>query len=136
MALIVWNEARYGVNIKEIDNQHKQIVDVINHLQASMSQGKGKEVLGKILGNMAQYARGHFATEEKIMQTNGYPGLTEQKKEHEAFTKKALALKADFDSGKVSLSIDTMMFLKNWLDDHIANTDRKYSKFLNDKGVV
>jgi len=136
MALILWDEARYGVNIKDIDNQHKQLIDVINLLQSSMSEGKGKDVLGKILGDMAQYAKGHFATEEKIMKTNGYPGYDEQKKEHDAFVAKAVALKSGFDGGKITLSVDTLTFLKNWLDNHIATVDKKYSAFLNEKGVV
>ncbi|VAV84693.1 hypothetical protein MNBD_DELTA01-120 [hydrothermal vent metagenome] len=136
MALIVWNEGRYGVNIKEIDNQHKQLVDVINLLQSAMSEGKGKQVLGEILGDMAQYAKGHFATEEKIMKTNGYSGYDDQKKEHDAFVAKAVALKTDFDGGRITLSVDTLTFLKNWLDGHIANEDQKYSSFLNAKGVV
>ncbi len=136
MALIVWNEGRYGVNIKVIDDQHKQLVDVINNLQSAMSEGKGKDVLGKILGDMARYAKGHFSTEEKIMQTNGYAGYDDQKKEHDAFTEKAVALKTDFDSGKLTLSVNTLTFLKNWLDGHIANEDQKYKAFLNSKGVV
>jgi len=136
MALIVWNESRYGVNIKEIDSQHKQLVDVINLLQSAMSEGKGKDVLGKILGDMARYAKTHFATEEGIMKSKGYPGYTDQKKEHDAFTEKALNLKSDFDGGKITLTIDTLKFLKDWLDGHIANEDRKYSGFLNEKGVV
>ncbi len=136
MALILWNEARYGVNIKEIDSQHKQLIDVINLLQSSMSEGKGKDVLGKILGDMARYAKGHFATEEKIMKTNGYTGYDDQKKEHDAFTAKAVALKSDFEGGKITLAVDTLTFLKNWLDNHIATVDKKYSNFLNEKGVV
>lgn len=136
MALIVWNEARYGVNIKEIDDQHKQLVDVINKLQSAMSEGKGKDTLGNILGDMAQYAKTHFATEEGIMKSNGFPGYEDQKREHDAFTAKAVKLKTGFDAGKLTLSISTLNFLKGWLDSHIANEDRKYKTFLNEKGVV
>lgn len=100
-----------------------------------MSEGKGKDALGSILGEMAQYARGHFATEEKIMKTHGYGGYDDQKKKHEDFVAKAVALKSDFESGKLTLSIETLKFLKDWLDTHIATEDRKYKSFLNDKGV-
>lgn len=135
MALIVWNEERYGVDIKEIDDQHKQLIDVINKLQSAMSEGKGKETLGSILGEMARYAKGHFATEEKIMETHGYAGYDDQKKKHKDFVAKAMTLKSDFDSGKLTLSIDTLKFLRDWLDTHIATEDQKYKAFLNDKGV-
>jgi len=33
------------------------------------------------------------------------------------------------------LSMDVMNFLKNWLSKHISDTDKKYGKYLNDKGL-
>jgi len=41
----------------------------------------------------------------------------------------------DFDSGKGSVSVDLLNFLKDWLVGHIGNSDKKYSQFLNSKGV-
>lgn len=50
MALFVWSD-KYSVNINEIDNQHKKLVDILSSLHDSMKAGKGSEVLGKTLRN-------------------------------------------------------------------------------------
>ncbi|NJM14282.1 MAG: hypothetical protein HC896_01855 [Bacteroidales bacterium] len=41
MSLITWNE-KYSVGIKEIDNQHVNLVNIINELHDAMLKGKGK----------------------------------------------------------------------------------------------
>jgi hemerythrin len=33
------------------------------------------------------------------------------------------------------ITIDVMLFLSNWLNVHILEVDKKYSEFLNSKGV-
>jgi hemerythrin len=40
--LIKWNEF-YAVNIKEIDYQHKKLIELINQMNNAMKAGKGKE---------------------------------------------------------------------------------------------
>jgi hemerythrin len=44
-------------------------------------------------------------------------------------------LYAKGQEGKVSVTVDTMVFLKDWLNHHILETDKKFSAFLNSKGV-
>ena len=83
MALFEWSE-KYSVGIREIDDQHKKLIGLVARLQDAMREGKGKAVLDKVLAELIQYTRTHFAAEERIMQTNGYPdfegaGLVRQK---------------------------------------------------------
>lgn len=53
--------------------QHKKLVSMVNEMYQAMSQGKGNDVVGKVLNDLIAYTRTHFAAEEKLMQTNGYP---------------------------------------------------------------
>lgn len=48
MALIEW-ESKFSVGVFEIDNQHKQLVKIINTLFDAMKQGAGNKVLGRII---------------------------------------------------------------------------------------
>ena len=134
MALLAWKDA-YSVKIKEIDDQHKKLIDMINELNDAMSQGKAKEVLGAILDKLVTYAASHFALEERLFQTHGYEGYQEHKAKHEKMTAKVLDLQRQYNSGQAAMTIEVMNFLKNWLDKHIIGTDMKYSAFLNSKGV-
>jgi hemerythrin len=46
-----------------------------------------------------------------------------------------LELEAQFKQGRVTLSLDTGTFLKNWLSSHLLGTDKKYGPFLNERGI-
>lgn len=78
MSLFAWNE-KYSVNIQEIDDQHKRLIGLVSQLHGAMQQGKGKEVMDKILKELIQYTRTHFAAEERIMKVNGYPSTKSTK---------------------------------------------------------
>lgn len=135
MPIITWND-KYSVGIREMDNQHKKLADIINELNDAMSMGKGKEVLGKVLSNLIDYTKIHFSAEERLMKTHGYPEYSQQKSEHDDLSKKALDIQQQYQSGKTMMSLEVMNFLKNWLVNHIQGTDKKYTAFLNSKGVV
>jgi len=133
MALFEWSD-KYSVNIKEIDQEHKQLVDMLNMLYASMKSGHGSEVVGPILTKMVQYAATHFVSEEKHMITYGFHGYAEHKAEHEAFIAKAYEL-LDRHQHSTAISIETGYFLRDWLQNHIMGTDKLYGPYLNSKGV-
>jgi hemerythrin len=134
MGFIKWT-SKYAVNIVEIDSQHQKLIDLINTLYDAMSVGKGKDVLGKVLSELADYTTYHFATEDRLFQEYGYPGREQHRKEHDDLTAKTKALKQAFDTGNKKLAIDVMLFLSNWLNDHIMEEDMKYAPFLISKGV-
>jgi hemerythrin len=134
MALINWNDT-FALNIKKIDDQHKRLIELINILHDSMKAGKGNEVIGPILSDLLNYTAFHFTTEEKFFQQYAYPEYLLHKKEHDELTNKVKAFINDFGTGKISLTIDVMNFLKDWLRTHILGSDMKYSPFLINKGV-
>ncbi len=134
MALIEWSE-NYSVKVKTIDNQHKKLVDLINELHGAMREAHGKDVLGKILNELTEYTVFHFSTEEKLMNDNGYAGYVAHKAEHDKLTKQVIELNGNLKSGKGVISQEVLFFLKDWLLNHIAVTDKKYSLFLNNKGI-
>jgi hemerythrin len=123
------------VNIKEIDLQHQKLVELINNLHDGMKAGKGKEILGEILSELVNYTSFHFAFEEKLLEKYVYPETIAHKRQHSDLVGQVLAYKESYESGKTVLSIEIMNFLKDWLTTHITGTDKKYSTFLNSKGV-
>jgi hemerythrin len=108
---------------------------MINELHAAMASGKGKDVLGGVLTRLVDYTKFHFAAEEKLMSSNQYPGYLSQKTEHDNLTKKVSDIKARLDAGNMVVTVEVMTFLKDWLTKHIMGLDKKYSSFLNSKGI-
>ncbi|MBS1258752.1 MAG: Bacteriohemerythrin [Candidatus Scalindua arabica] len=61
-----------------------------------MSDGKGKEVLERILGNLASYADYHFTAEETEMVKYKYPDYEAHRGKHQAMLGKVGALIEDY----------------------------------------
>jgi hemerythrin len=134
MALITWNDT-LSVHIKEIDSQHQRLVELVNKLHDAMKAGRGNDVMGPILSDLVRYTVSHFATEEAYFKKYAYPDFAQHKKEHDDLTVKAKALKASFEKGKMTVSIEVMNFLRDWLSSHILGSDKKYGPYLNGKGL-
>lgn len=134
MALFDWKDV-YSVGVEDMDNQHKVLIDAINRLHDAMKSGKAKEMQKKILDELISYTNTHFTAEEKIMAQHSYPGLPEQKKQHQHFVVKLNGFQEDYKSGKLMLSLEMMKFLRDWLSNHILKIDKQYSLFFNQKGV-
>ena len=134
MALFKWDHS-YSVNVIEIDLQHQKLVSMINELNDAMKQGKGKDILGKIVNGLITYTKTHFKTEEKYFDRFGYSGTNSHKHAHIAFIKKVSEFKENFENGNRFITIEVVNFLINWLQEHIKGADKKYSQFFNEKGL-
>lgn len=135
MAFINWDNS-YSVGVAIIDNQHKRLVNIVNELNDAMGAGKGKEVLGKVLHELVQYVNTHFKTEEEYMVKYSYDEYEQHRYEHEKLTDEVKRFYEDFCANKAVLSIQIMNFLRNWLMDHILVKDKRFGKFLNEKGII
>jgi hemerythrin len=124
-----------AVNVREIDDQHKKLIGLVNKLHDAMRAGQGKKVLEETLQELAAYTVYHFQTEEKYMQQFRYPGYLTHKGEHTAFVKKVTDFQKDFASNRLGLSLDLMNFLKDWVNNHIKETDKQYSAVFNKNGL-
>ncbi|MBX3008862.1 MAG: bacteriohemerythrin [Melioribacteraceae bacterium] len=134
MALISWNE-NYSVKIRDIDDQHKKLIDLINELHDAMKSGRGKEVVGKTLSELLKYTSNHFGFEEKLFAQYNYPEGRTHSKTHKDLIDQLKEFISKYESGQNTLSIELMNFLKDWLTNHIMGTDKKYTSFLNSKGI-
>ena len=134
MAIMKWDESM-SVGVAEFDRQHGVLIDLINQLSDAMSIGKGKDVLGGILVKLSRYTRHHFSAEEELFERYAYPEAQSHIQAHINLTRKVYELKNAFDSGKKILSLETMNFLKDWLNNHIMIVDKQYGPYFNSKGI-
>jgi hemerythrin len=136
MPLMTWTE-KLSVGVGVLDEDHKRLVAMVNELYDSMQAGHGKETLGRILNDLVEYTKGHFAREEKFFAQTAYPASVAHKQEHDTLTHQVLEVQQKYMSGaSAALSIDVLRFLKNWLINHIQGSDQKYRPHLNAKGIV
>lgn len=132
MAQIIWQDS-FSVGIPQLDDQHKKLVAMFNDLHERLKDGTSHEVIVKILYNLVQYTKTHFADEEKIMSHFNYPKLDSHRKIHEVMTSMVGHYVGQYKSGEPDIEIELLKFLYNWFTKHIAQDDAEYGKFIAKK---
>ncbi len=135
MSLLTWDNSRYSVGVKSIDDEHHQLFGLINDLHDAMLKGQAQSLMGSLLHKLADYTQTHFAAEEKMMTATRYPGLVEHQMKHHELIKQVKEFSARFEKGEVALNLDLMNFLRDWLTNHIQKVDHECGPWLNQHGM-
>jgi hemerythrin-like metal-binding protein len=134
-----WKE-EYGVGVEEINNQHKKIIGFINELDNSTHSDNAKEGLTATIDNLNDYAKFHFATEEKYFDQFDYEDKEDHKKRHHDYMDKVIDFEkkvAELNGGDaIKLAFEMLDFLEDWWVGHILHKDKEYTKTFNDNGLV
>lgn len=128
MAYFEWDKA-FELGVEQFDEHHRHLIALLNETYDNFTCGTDQASLGAVLDKLIDYATYHFAAEEEWMSAHGYNGLAHHHKEHHKFTRRVVEIQNDFHNGKAHLSLEVLVFLKNWLSDHILKTDADYGRF-------
>jgi hemerythrin-like metal-binding protein len=131
---ITWKD-EYSVGIDSIDQQHKKLVNLINHLTTAVDYSTGEEYEREALAELVDYTKTHFTYEEGLMEDNGYPDFEPHRKQHRAMIDEVDAILAEYEKDQEQAMRRACDYLKDWLVKHINGTDKQYSSFLIGKGV-
>lgn len=126
VTFITWKDF-YSVGCRELDEQHKQILGIINNLYSALQSGTERENVKGLLDQLVQYTVDHFQHEEELMKEWGYPEVDQHGAIHERMTRKTIDLRKRF--GTVS-GQDLLIFLKEWWINHICGNDKQYSAYI------
>ncbi|MEW5774845.1 MAG: bacteriohemerythrin, partial [Thermodesulfobacteriota bacterium] len=133
-AFIAWTPA-LSVGIASIDEQHKVLVGLVNELHAAMRQRRGNAVLSGVLDRLKDYTVKHFKYEEKLFEQHRYPEADAHAQIHSKLVEQVLDFAEELGSGRATVSMDLLRFLKKWLTEHIMGADKKYAPHLTARGV-
>ncbi|MBF0154524.1 MAG: bacteriohemerythrin [Magnetococcales bacterium] len=130
-----WND-KLVTGLREVDDDHKKLVNHVNRLHRAMLEGEGRDVVSPILRELAEYTVFHFNREESYFARHEYPETREHVQAHKKLVESVVDLIRRFEAGNFAVAIDLLAFAKSWLMDHIMGTDMKFVPFLRGKGVV
>ncbi len=134
MSMIAWSD-EYSVEIQEIDEQHKRLIDIMNELYDALAKKDYGEEVNTVLDELVEYTKVHFAVEETLMRIFHYEEYEDHKAIHDNIVSKVLEFQGKFRAGDTKIGMELLMFLKDWLFDHINNVDKRYSKHFLKHGV-
>ncbi len=126
--IIEW-ENEFCIGDELIDNQHQQLVGVINELYYAVKNKKGDDVALKIILKLLDYTVTHFNDEEAFFEDFDYPNKEYHKELHQQFVAQANDWHAEILSGQKPLSLDILHFLVDWLVNHIKVVDKELANY-------
>ena len=132
--LVTWSK-QMETGIGAIDTQHRSLVDIVNQLHTAMKEGRAKDKIAGVVKELVRYTEYHFNAEESLLQRHAFPELDAHKKTHRGFVEQLEKFVSDAESKKISLSVDVLRFLSDWLVKHIQGRDQEYATYLHRKGV-
>ena len=118
------------LGIGEIDRQHRMLVDYINDLHSAMSNHRSARELLEILHKLRDYTSTHFRDEEKHFVHTDYPTVKDHLQIHREFEAKVDEVERGIKEGTITLSMDLLSFLKDWLVKHIMGMDAQYVPYV------
>jgi hemerythrin-like metal-binding protein len=134
MPIVNWSN-EYSINVDEIDNQHQEMLGLVNNLHSSVESRTDKNILKKMLAELVVYTRMHFATEEQLMEQHDYPHHIEHKNEHRLLLQHLEFLLSAVSIGKYPTFFSDYDISTDWMFMHISGCDKKLGEFLNSQNV-
>ncbi len=122
---IKWKN-EYSVGIKEIDDQHKFFISLLNNLYSAIGSSGHQRELEQLFQKLSDYAENHFATEERYFDKFKYEGAEEHKFKHQEMRNEIKRIKERESENDIDFYGNIVYFLKEWLEDHLEKMDQKY----------
>ncbi|MBL0677348.1 bacteriohemerythrin [Aeromonas dhakensis] len=133
--LLHWNEA-FMVQVPSMDNQHLGLFEAMNRLYQAVLDKSPAQLRKQRLDELLKLATRHFADEEQVMEQAGYPELRRHKQEHARLLAELDTLMQRNGPDDEEFNMELLVFLKNWLLNHISKVDKQYSGSLRQAGIA
>jgi hemerythrin len=120
-----------------IDNQHKQLVSMVNNLLDACRSGKGSQEIAKTMDFLTGYTIKHFMDEEKIQIKYNYPDYLVHKRYHDEFKVMVGDLtRRLIREGPTEEFINEVSFrIGDWLLNHIKGDDFRMAAYIKAQDI-
>jgi hemerythrin len=121
--LVHWDES-YKLGIPAIDEQHRELYQMLNELNLAMEHGRGRTVAAEVMKRLTPLIREHFAAEEKALRQINSPAYRRCCTKHAEELAMVQFFLRDRSATDPSAVIELLYFLDTLLEGHI-DSDRQ-----------
>lgn len=132
---LTWNDHHHNIGIRSIDEQHRQMVALVNALNDAIAHNRHWEEVKAKLEELLHFTATHFAHEENLMRDHGFPHLKQHEAEHQALLAHATNLLNKITPTRPVRVAIASAYLTDWAEHHILHADKEVGQFLTDKGM-
>ncbi len=125
-------EDSHLVGVEEIDEQHRNLVYMVNRLNDALKRDDSSETILLMFDELQVATKHHFDTESRYMANCDYPERDAHEAEHAQLLNQLQHFKAQFNEGRELLVLQS---IKDWLLGHITYSDKKMATYLAQHGV-
>jgi len=132
MKSFIWNK-NYVTGIQDVDEQHHQLIDIINRLgQLIIDNDVPVEQVKRVVDELVVYATYHFKDEEHMMVSKGIDSrhLTSHVVDHKHFLSEINSLSNHISNDSSQSAKQLFEFLIHWLSYHILGSDQDMARQL------
>ncbi len=113
--------ADWKVGVADMDEEHEALFTMFDRLYQSIRTPRPPENFSAEIEAIVDFAVGHFASEERLMEAAGYPKLEAHRQEHRRLLGELSELAGHTHPVGATL---TMRYLQGWLVGHMLSYDR------------
>lgn len=133
MPLCTW-DASFALEVGIMNEHHQRLVGLLNAaydaIQLNDSHG-----MTHIVDELLDYATYHFSTEADLMHQCDYPSQASHLEQHGYFFRHIDDLQKRLHAREALHNLQIVIFLKDWLMEHILVTDRELADYLAGNGL-
>ncbi len=130
MSLIDWRD-EFSVGVDPVDHEHRELIGLINGLDAAMGRGAEHAVVVEALGEIYARIAAHFALEEKVMRDARYAAYASHKQDHEVLLDELSDVIDSVDADGHYDREDLSRTLDRWFSDHFRTHDARLHRELS-----
>jgi putative two-component system response regulator len=125
-------KSEYSVSIEELDNDHKEIIDLLNILYDASTNEVDDVSMEDFFRRLFEYTLNHFRAEEELMDQHDYPDISAHKLQHHRLLQETERQYNVYHSNSSKIPPELFLMLKDWWISHILGFDMKYVPFLTE----
>ena len=128
---IEWDPA-LALGHEQIDAQHRELFRRYGALVLAMEARRAGD-LPVLFDFLGEYARTHFAVEERVMAETAYPGATVHAAAHARFVREYGELRELWraNGATTGVAVKAKTWIGDWLRTHISGVDQALTRYLS-----
>lgn len=128
-------DSRYVVGIEQVDREHQKLFELAGRIYDSIAVDMIAPMnqIQAAIAELIDSTKTHFASEESLMETNGYPGLAEHRELHAYLISRIEDFEKSVELGEQLTPVDAYEFLCSWLGDHIQASDKNFGAYFSQR---
>lgn len=123
------------IGIRRFDEEHENLYKYLTEARALFSGEPKTDGTIKLLTNLHPYMARHFEEEEELMMKCGYPELSKHVLQHRKLLERLRTLIERYQADPSTSPAELVVFVMDWLHDHLENSDTRYVDCLRACGI-